>query len=129
MNNKGFTLIELLATIVLLAVIASISFVSITAAINKGKKSSCENIQKSIKNATIKYVSDHRYKSNYVKNNDVITGDFLTSDHYLTTPIKNPFTKEDITPSDIKIKVTLNDQNTVTDVEITKPDVLKNCNG
>ena len=38
MNKKGFTLIELIATIALLGVIVTISFVSINKVLETGKK-------------------------------------------------------------------------------------------
>ena len=124
MNRKGFTLIELLSVIVLLGIIVSISFISITTAINKGKVNSCKNIQESIKNAVIEYVGDNRYKTLNVNN---FTAKTLTDNNYLSTPIKDPFTKEEISPQNIKIKISLNNDKTVYKVEITNPASLKNC--
>lgn len=125
MNNKGFTLIELLATIVLLGVIASISFVSITAAINKGKISTCKSIQDSIKSAMIEYVSDNRYKNSFVdlgydetnKTKTVDAGD-LIGKNYLSE-ITNPFDKTLVSDNTaIEITAELNDDFTVKNISI-----------
>ena len=129
MNKKGFTLIELLAVIVLLAVITSISFVSITAAINKGKESSCKSIQDSIKSAAIEYVSDNRYKSSFTTNGynataktKTINAETLINNNYLSE-ITNPFNKQKVTDTNsINIKATLNDDFTVKSISITSDD-------
>lgn len=116
LNNKGFTLIELIATIALLAVIAIISFVSINGVVNQSKVNDCESLIMNIKSAAKEYVSDNRY--NFNNNNSFeITAQKLIDDKYLSSPIVNPFTKEDIVASTIKINITLKDDysaNTVT---------------
>ena len=131
MNNHGFTLIELLATIVLLAVIASISFVSITAAISKGNEKNCNSIKDSIKSATIEYINDNRYKRNFFQESTMtksMNASELINQNYLST-ITNPFNKETIDPSTIMIVATLNDDYTVKQISITSSvnDWIEDC--
>lgn len=118
MNNKGFTLIELLATIALLAVIATISFVAISGVIEQGKVRDCETLVNNIKSATNEYVSDNRYKNIFSSKAVTINASDLTSGNYLKGDIINPFNKAKITPSTIKINITLNDNYTVKSVEV-----------
>lgn len=120
-NNKGFTLIELLVTITLLAIITTISFVSINSIIEESKRSDCKNTLDGIKSAAGEYVSDNRYKNSFV--NSVtetgnvktlnITAEVLTTNNYLTGDIVNPFTKEVITPSTLTIALELYDDYTL----------------
>ena len=107
MNDKGFTLIELIATIALLAVVVSISFVSINAVIKSNKKEQCENLKSSIEAATKEYVSDNRYKSDF--NLDGLNASMLNG--YLSMPIVDPYTKDEITPSEIIINVSISNGN------------------
>lgn len=137
MNNKGFTLIELLATIVLLAVIATISFVSITTAINKGKVNSCKEIQDSIKSAMTEYVSANRYKSYFTTTGytasprkKTVTAEDLINGHYLSE-ITNPFDNTLVTiPGNISVVAYLNDDNTVKSISISSSTYgwIVNCN-
>ena len=123
MNNKGFTLIELVATIALLAVISLISFVSINTVIDKSKVSNCENLIKSIKNASKEYVSDNRY-TNIISGSEVkIDAKKLVDGKYLNGPITNPFNNDEIDPEDISITIYLaNDYS----VDPKKDIVIKN---
>ena len=130
MNKKGFTLIELIVTIALLAVIAVISFVSISKALEQGRKNDCISLVGNIENAVNEYVSDNRYNSSFINtvadHKITIGGTTLVNGKYIG-PIINPYTnKEDITES-ISILVTLKDNYTVKSVEITNPAVLKEC--
>ena len=132
MNRKGFTLIELIVTIALLAVVSIISFVSITGIINDSKEKNCNNLVKSIKNATKDYISDNRYNNVFVSNVTDYTYDMsakiLTDENYLSSPITNPFdTKSEIEPSSIAIEITLNKDYTVKNISISNPAVLENC--
>ena len=56
-NNKGFTLIELLATIVLLAIISSITIISITGAYGSSKEKAEEAFTKEVENFVEDYIS------------------------------------------------------------------------
>lgn len=126
MNNKGFTLVELIATIALLAIIAVISFVSINEVVKQSKVSDCENIVRSIKSATKEYASDNRYT--FTSNATFeITANDLISLEYLTSPVVNPFTNEEIDATDIKINVELNSDYTVKNITIGAPEILKTC--
>lgn len=131
MNNKGFTLIELLATIALLAVIATISFVAISGVIEQGKVRDCETLVNNIKSATSEYVSDNRYDKEFIRivsdNVAIIDASYLTGGNYLKGDIINPFNKVKITPSTIKINITLNDNYTVKSVKVFNNDVEINC--
>lgn len=112
MNNKGFTLIELIATIALLGIIAMISFVSINAVIKSNKTEQCKNLISSIETATKEYVSDNRYgdlDNNFTASNLV---------GYLSMPIKNPYTNEEIKASSINIYIELNSDYTVKTVSV-----------
>ena len=119
LNNKGFTLIELIATIALLAVIAIISFVSINGVVNQSKVNDCESLIMNIKSATKEYASDNRYGSI----NKNITAQDLINGKYLSSPIINPFTKEDIDASTIKINITLKDDYSADVISVYKNEV------
>ena len=131
MNNKGFTLIELLATIALLAVIATISFVAISGVIEQGKVRDCEILVNNINSATSEYVSDNRYDKEFIgivsDNAAIIDASYLTGGNYLKGDIINPFNKVKITPSTIKINITLNDNYTVKQVKVLNNNVEINC--
>ncbi len=133
MNNKGFTLIELLATVALLAVIVTISFVSINSMIKQNKVNNCETIVNNLKTAASEYVSDNRYNKAFVDSivdfKTTITADTLVNDNYLKGSIKNPFDNNDIIANTIEISIELNNDYTLKSATITAPDVLVNCNG
>ena len=126
MNNKGFTLIELLVTISLLAIISLISFVSVNKVIKQSKINDCETLVNNIKNATSEYVSDNRYKNLDIDN---FTARKLVDGKYLSSPIINPFTKEEISPDSILISIELNTDYTLKKATISEPAVLTNCEG
>ena len=113
MNNKGFTLIELIVTILLVAMISSIAFVSINKSIQKSKQKECLNIKTSIRSAADLYFSDNRYNS--VAN--TVTAQELKEQGYLNIKesyITNPTNKQEVQLSSIKIK---NDTSGVDGVE------------
>ena len=126
MNNKGFTLIELIATIALLAIIATISFVAISGVVQSSKKRDCETLVGNIESAVRDYASDNRYDKGFI--NGVV--DYKTSvnihallnENYLKVPIKNPYTKEDYSDSElnnINISILFNKDYTVKDTEVS----------
>jgi len=123
MNNKGFTLIELVATVTLLGILAVVSFVSITGIINKSKVNDCENLVISIKMAVKEYASDNRYEgiTTSISASDLITG------KYLSSPIINPFTDEEMDASNIKINISLNNDYTVKEITFGAPAMFNDC--
>ena len=123
MNNKGFTLIELIATIALLGVLAVISFVSITGIIKKSKVTDCEALVSSIKSVAKEYASDNRYGTI----DTTITAQNLISWNYLSSPVVNPFTDEEMNASTITITIQLNTDYSVKNVTIEAPLILTNC--
>ena len=136
MNNRGFTLIELIVTIALLAIISVISFVSISKAIEQGRKNDCISLVENIKSATNEYVSDNRYNKEFTsqvtstmdgENEYRLTAATLINGNYLKGPIKDPYNNDEIEPGSIEILVTLKPNYTVRKVEILGPDVLKEC--
>lgn len=128
MNNKGFTLIELIATIALLSIIVIISFVSINGVIKQSKISDCENLVRSIKSATKEYVSDNRYS--FTNNNDFsITAEDLINAKYLSSPIVNPFTNEEITSGSVIIDIKLKNDYTAGNIDVKNiSNEIVNCN-
>lgn len=99
LNNKGFTLVELLATIVILAMIGVISFVSINGVIEQNKIKNCENLKNSIKSAAKEYVSDKRYDNSFVSSvkdmKVLLGGRDLINNKNLSGDVYNPFDNED----------------------------------
>lgn len=141
MNKKGFTLIELIATIALLGIIVTISFVSINKVLETGKKNDCIALVQNIKSASKEYASDNRYNrifTNTISNNTKdLNVKVLVDEHYLSKPIINPFDNKEIPESDfqnIKIKLTFNNNYTVNTVDVkyypsgnTSNDVFEIC--
>ena len=112
MKKKGFTLIELITTIALLAVIVVISFVSINKVVEKEKVNSCEVIINNITATTNEYVSDNRYKDEFIKdisydNKVFIYVNDLIDSNYLTSSLFDPFTKKKISTNEVNIDVSL----------------------
>lgn len=126
MNNRGFTLIELLSALIILSMIAVISFISITAIINKNKDNNCEKILNTITNAAKDYVSDNRYNglSSQINNSRInMTASQLNK--YLDK-IVDPYTNEEMSLDSINITIYLKDNYTVNKVDISNV-VLNRC--
>ena len=130
-DNRGFTLIELLLTIALLAVISIISFVSINAIINKNKDNDCVSVVNNIIMAAKEYYSDKRYNETYTTSSITITAASLLAGNYLNGEITDPYTKEQIAGSEIKVIIQLNDDKTIKDVIVTESDgatpIFRSC--
>ena len=124
MNKKGFTLVELITTIGLLSIIAIIAFVSINSIIKESKNKNCKSLISNIETAAKEYVSDHRYDKNFV--NEVkstltfdTTAQYLINNNYLSSPIVNPYTNEELTnPECINITTHLNSDYTSKNVVV-----------
>ncbi len=72
MNKKGFTLVEILATLVVLAIVATIAFVSINGISNRTKEKLYEQKIENLENAAILYGDDNK---NEIKNTSLRYGD------------------------------------------------------
>ena len=125
-NNKGFTLIELIATIVILAVVLSITGYAITGIISSARQKNYELLITDIKSAAELYYQECTYMSTASLNKHVcndgtvrnITLGELVIYGYLTSNdstesensmrVINPNTEEDI--SDCQIKITYEDE-------------------
>ena len=121
MNRKGFTLIELIATIVLLGIISSISFVSITKVLKQNKIDNCHTLINNIKSAAKEYVSDNRYKNPFSTKRVETTAKYLVDNNYLSQPIYDPYEKNEMTSSEltaIKVIIDLYDNYTVKTVTV-----------
>ena len=64
LNKKGFTLVELIATIVVLALVVSISAYAITNIINSAKEKNYDLLIKNIKDASETYYQECKYSNN-----------------------------------------------------------------
>ena len=76
LNKKGFTLVELIATIVVLALVVSISAYAITNIINSAKAKNYELLIKNIKDASETYYQECKYK--YSNNSGITCNDNVT---------------------------------------------------
>ena len=61
MNKKGFTLVELLATIILLAIVLSLSSIAIIGIINSSKEKNYEQLISNIKDGAEVYYQECKY--------------------------------------------------------------------
>ena len=64
MNKKGFTLVELLATIILLAIVLSLSSIAIIGIINSSKEKNYEQLISNIKDSAEVYYQECKYSNN-----------------------------------------------------------------
>lgn len=116
----------------LLAVIVVISFVSINKVVEKEKVNSCEAIINNITAATNEYVSDNRYKDEFIKdisydNKVFIYVDDLIDSNYLTSSLFDPFTKKKISTNEVNIDVSLKDDYSVENISINDGNFLYGC--
>ena len=81
LNKKGFTLVELIATIVVLALVVSISAYAITNIINSAKEKNYELLIKNIKDASETYYQECKYSD--ITCNDTVTLQELVNYGYL----------------------------------------------
>lgn len=81
LNKKGFTLVELIATIVVLALVVSISAYAITNIINSAKEKNYELLIKNIKDASETYYQECKYSKNsgIICNYDVILQEYTVT--------------------------------------------------
>lgn len=76
LNKKGFTLVELIATIVVLALVVSISAYAITNIINSAKEKNYDLLIKNIIDASETYYQECKYK--YSNNSGITCDDTVT---------------------------------------------------
>lgn len=137
MNNKGFTLIELMATIILLAIVMSVTAVSVVGSINKSKEKSYDILIENIKIGAQGYFEEcenHNIIETPITcptistsgNNSSITttiGNLLTYGFLKTSAtdssgenkvVKNPKTDEIINSCPIKVIKTIDSNYSVT---------------
>ncbi len=94
MKNKGFTLTELLAVLIVLGIIATISYPIITKSLSTYKDDLYNSQVSSIISSTESYVTDHIDNincSNTGETTNVLLKD-LQSEGYIDNNIKNPKT-------------------------------------
>ena len=92
LNKKGFTLVELIATIVVLALVVSISAYAITNIINSAKEKNYELLIKNIIDASETYYQECKYSNNSgITCDDTVTLQDLVNYGYL----KGNGTKDD----------------------------------
>mgnify|MGYP002518796875 CR=1 FL=1 len=87
MNNKGLTLIELLATLLVLAIVATIVFTNVTGIIKEKREKTNEYQENIIKEATESYVADSINDGNDVCE-EYISVSTLIQDGYLDEEYK-----------------------------------------
>ena len=93
--KKGFTLIELLAVIIILAIIALITFPIVDNSIKNSKQAALERTIGSIEEAAHNYSSQNNL--GYPEEEKAISLDELKSSGFLTSDITNPVTNEEMT--------------------------------
>lgn len=113
LNKKGFTLVELIATIVVLALVVSISAYAITNIINSAKEKNYDLLIKNIKDASETYYQECKYSNNSgITCNDTVKLQELVNYGYLKgngtednkMKIVNPKNNEDIGECPIAVK-------------------------
>lgn len=115
MNNKGFTLIELLVTILLLALITSITIPVIGDIREKHKVNQYYELLNNIANACKLYVTDNRYDNKFnIKCSPgasdptfEVSMETLKDESYISNSVKNPIDNKDV-PGDTTVTVTFN---------------------
>jgi len=106
LNNKGFTLVELLMVVVILGMLMLLLVPMISNFIEKNYDNNINSLKESIQIAAINYAIDNKFtlfeNCGVVENNNNnncttnINLETLVEYDYLSNPIKNPKTKEEI---------------------------------
>ena len=93
MKKNGFTLVELLATIIILAIISTIAFVSYRSIQNQMKETSLKNKTSYIENAAANYASE---TGNMVTNVQILVDEGYIEPDDNNGVVKNPVTDEEM---------------------------------
>lgn len=113
-NNKGFTLIELLVTIIVLAIVLSISGYTVFNIFNKSKEKNYNILINDIKSASEMYYQECHYmdfdncekKDSYtIKLSELLKYGFLSSSDNDNYTLINPMNNKDISECEITIKI------------------------
>lgn len=110
MKKNGFTLIELITVIVVIGIIAMISFQAVTSKINKSKERAYNVQVSNIKDAAKKYMLENEVDDPYHLNTMCISLSTLQKKGYLENgEIKNPKTNEnfDVDKNYVEVKYNL----------------------
>ena len=83
-NKKGFTLVELMAVIIIISLVAILTFPNIINQIKKSKKATTNNINDIVISAAKRYVSDNPDKYNsddyYIPISELVDNDYVKED-------------------------------------------------
>ena len=96
--NRAFTLIELMAVIILLAIIAAISFPFIQDSINESKENTCKDQKQTIEYAAKRWAAQNSTK---LGNSTTVSIQKLKDEGYLSSDkrIENPIDNKEMTGS------------------------------
>ena len=102
MNNKGLTLMELLATLLVLAIIATIVFTNVTGIIKNKRNESNEYQENIIKEAAESYVADS------INDAEEVCGKSIS----ISNLIQDGYLDDEYKKYDYSVKVTCTDKGT-----------------
>ena len=83
MNKKGFTLVELMGVIIILAILSTMAVIAINTVIKNSKTGLYQNLEKTLKGATINYFVDNATLVPAVNGSKNISYTELLSGHYI----------------------------------------------
>ncbi len=118
MNKKGFTLIELLTIIILLAVIATLSFKIVTTSINEAKERSYNTLIARFKVATKKYLLEQDVDPEMTNQLCISLKELQNKGYLETKPIKNPKTGEKFNLDNVGMSAKFNDSTKQYDLQL-----------
>ena len=81
MNKKGFTMIELFAVIVILGILSTVAFISVSRYLQKAKNTSYETMTKTLYEGTQNYLMDHldilEELPQTIESEELLNGDYI----------------------------------------------------
>lgn len=93
MNKKGFTLIELIAVIILIGALLTVAVPGMINLVENRKEKLYNSTVKEIKKVASQYIASH---PEIISDNFTIEISTLCTDKYLSCPIINPITGEEM---------------------------------